>query len=50
MIFPHYDQIEDRYMAKLLGQIEYMLSNRDQRVSYVRIVRYNFAYSAFGPR
>ena len=35
-------------MAKMVGQIVYMLSNWDQCVSYVRIVRHNFAYSPLG--
>ena len=37
-------------MAKMVGQIVYMLSNRDERVSYIRIVRYNFAYRRVGRR
>src|SRR5271170_6540059 len=35
-------------MAKMVGQIVYMLSTRDQCVSHVRIVRHNFACSTLG--
>ena len=46
MISPDYDEIEYWYMAEMVSQIVYMLSNWDKRVSYVWIMRYNFT-SAF---
>ena len=35
-------------MNKMVGQIVYMLCNRDQCVSYIRIMRHNFACCALG--
>ena len=32
----------------MIGEIEYMLSNRYQRIPYIRIVRHNFACSRLG--
>ena len=47
-VFPDDDQIEERYIAKFRSEAEDVVRNRDQSVSYIGIVRYDFAYAGLG--